>query len=227
MKCPNCGAENDSSKVCQHCGSPLEQSVPNVPNQAYPQQAVPPMPVKVKKPVFTKWWFWLIAVVIVIGIVAAVTDKNPVKETNNNTSKTSTTTAAASAKDTFGLNETAVFKTLKITATELKESEGKEFNKPGDGKIFVGVHFTIENISKEEQMMSSLLLFDAYADGVKCDLSVTAAINFDGTLDGSIAPGKKMIGWYSVEIPKEWKELELQVKSSWLSSSKATYKFKK
>ena len=88
--------------------------------------------------------------------------------------------------------------------------------------------FTIENISGEDQSISSILLFDAYVDGVKCDYSFSAACSFlDGTLDGTITPGKKLVGWYAVEAPESWKELELQVRSNWLSNKRAEFVFAK
>ena len=90
--------------------------------------------------------------------------------------------------------------------------------------VFVGVKFTIENISDEEQSISSLLSFTAYIDDVKCDYSISAATVFnEGTLDGSIAPGKKLIGWYSVEIPSDWKNLEIDVKPDILSDNTAKF----
>lgn len=131
-------------------------------------------------------------------------------------------------EETFGLNETAVFDDLKITATEFKESNGESFFEPESGNIFVGINFTIENISDEEQSISSLLLFDAYADDISYDLSFTASCAFDGsTIDGTIAPGKKLAGWYAVEIPQSWSTLELNVKSDWLSNTSAVFVFNK
>ena len=132
------------------------------------------------------------------------------------------------AEETFSLNETAVFNTLKITATDIQESKGESFFAPASGNVFVGVKFTIENISDEDQAVSSLLLFDAYADDVACDLSITASAAFDGiTVDGTIKPGKKLVGWYAMEIPKDWKTLELNVKANWLTSSSAKFIFTK
>lgn len=130
--------------------------------------------------------------------------------------------------ETFGLSETAVFKDLKFTATEIKESDGNEFFTPESGNVFVGVKFEIENISSEEQALSSLMLFDAYVDGVKCDYSVDASCAFDdGTLDGSLAKGRKMVGWYPLEVSKDWETIELEVKSSWLSNNTAKFVFEK
>ena len=83
---------------------------------------------------------------------------------------------------------------------------------------------TIENISDEEQSISSLLSFTAYIDDVKCDYSISAATVFnEGTLDGSIAPGKKLVGWYSVEIPSDWENLEIDVKPDILSDNTAKF----
>ena len=137
--------------------------------------------------------------------------------------------SAAEKRDgTFKLNETATFRNLKFTATEIKESQGSLLFSPSEGKTFVAVKFTIENISDSEQFISSMLLFDVYADGVKCNYSMSAAGAFsDGMLNGSIAPGKKIEGWHAVEVPSDWKTLELSVQSSLLFSNPAKFEFSK
>ena len=128
----------------------------------------------------------------------------------------------------YKLNETAVFKNIKVTATEIKESNGGDIFGPDDGNVFVGVKFVIENISDESQSISSILLFDPYADDVKCEYSITANADFGGgTLDGEIAAGKRMEGWYAVEVPSGWSKIDLDVKSSWLSGSSARFVFNK
>ena len=131
-----------------------------------------------------------------------------------------------SAKTTFGLNETATFKNLKVTATAISESAGESFFTPDSGNIFVGIQFTIENISKEDQVVSSMLQFEVYADDVKCDYSISALAAFsDGTVDGTIAPGKKLIGWYAVEVPENWQRIEVDFLPDILSSSKTKFVF--
>ena len=151
----------------------------------------------------------------------------------NSTHTASRTSAAASAikddaGDTFGLNETAVFENLKFTAIEIKEYDGTKHVKPQSGKTFVGIKFIIENISNEEQYVSSLMLFTAYADDIKCDFSLNANVAFDeGTLDGEIAAGKKLMGWYALEVPENWSKIDLEVKSEWLSGSSAMFVFSK
>lgn len=160
--------------------------------------------------------------IMLLGFTACSSDE-PAKESYSGEG-----VSVKEEKTTFALNETAVFKNLKITATELKESDGKSFFKPESGNVFVGVKFTIENISDEEQTVSSLLLFDAYADDVSCNYSITGTTAFGNeTVDGTIAPGKKIVGWYGVEIPANWEELEINIKNDWLSDNPATFVFGK
>ena len=166
----------------------------------------------------------LFALVMLLILPACTVEDAPSKETAPTQAQQST----EKKDETFALNETAAFKALKFTATELKESDGDDFFTPATGNVFVGIKFTIENISDEEQSVSSLLLFDAYADDIKCDYSFSAACAFDeGTLDGSVAPGKKLVGWYAMEVPSNWKCLELNVQTTLLSNNSATFVFEK
>lgn len=163
----------------------------------------------------------LMAVVMMLSLTACI-DSAPTKELIEATS------SKTAKEETFALNESAVFSNLKFTATEIKESQGDGFFVPENGNVFVGVKFTIENISNEEQTVSSLLLFEGYVDDIKCDFSLNASCAFDeGELDGSIAAGKKLVGWYALEVPKDWKEIELDVQSSWISNSAAKFVFTK
>ena len=211
VNCKTCNAEiAKSAKVCPSCGA------------------------KISKPIFTKWWFWVI-IVFVIGSIGASLGSNDVKKETSSSGTQSSTVSGGStsgsqstsnSQDTFSLNETAVFKDIKVTATEIKKSDGESFFSPDDGNVFIGVNFTIENTSDKDQALSSLLLFDAYADEIKLSWSLSAQAAFsDGTLDGSLSPGRKMVGWYAVEVPKDTKTVELEVKSSWLSSKKAVFEF--
>ena len=161
--------------------------------------------------------------VFVLCFSFAACEGSPSKEVGGET-----TANGSKGEETFGLNETAVFNNLKFTATEIKESAGTDFFTPAAGNVFVGVKFTIENVSDEEQTVSTMLLFNGYADDVKCEYSLSAACAFDeGTLDGSIAPGKKLVGWYAVEVPEGWSTIELEVQANILSNSKAKFAFSK
>lgn len=170
-----------------------------------------------------KKWLALVLALVLCFCMTACLDDMPTKEDASPNGG-----EEAGEEQVFGLNETAVFKTLKFTATEIKESKGEDYFKPEAGKVFVGVNFTIENVSDEEQAVSTLLLFEGYADDVKCDYSLSAACVFDeGTLDGELAPGKKLVGWYALEVPENWNTIELNVQSDWLSDSSAKFVFNK
>lgn len=175
-----------------------------------------------------KVWSGLLCLIMLLSLTACFGEDAPKKEVQDTTGESTDQQTVESKKDTFALNETAVFSDLKFTATEISESNGTDFFKPEEGNVFVGVKFTIENVSSESQSVSNMLLFDGYVDDVKSSYSFNAAIVFDeGTLDGTIAPGKKLVGWYSLEVPKEWKTIELEVQDSWISSSSATFVFEK
>lgn len=165
----------------------------------------------------------LLCVAICIGFSAcAMDDDTPKKETNNEQQ------ASENSDETFKLNESAVFEKLKFVATDIKETQGTDFFTPEEGNVFVGIKFEIENISQEEQTISTLLLFDGYVDDVKCEYSFSASCAFDeGTIDGEVAAGKKLVGWYALEVPADWQEIELNVKSTWLSNNSAKFVFEK
>ncbi len=164
----------------------------------------------------------LLCVVACFYLTACNTTDVPAKEVNTQI------THEASNQTVFSLNETAVFDDLRFTANEIKVSHGEGFFVPESGNVFVGIKFTIENISSQDQAISSLLLFDGYADDIKCEYSLSATCAFsEGQLDGTIAPGKKMVGWYALEVPESWTRLELNVQSSWLTSKRAIFAFTK
>lgn len=165
---------------------------------------------------------FVMAIVLAFSLCLIGCSDGPAKESGNGTG----TDNAAETPTTFGVTDTAVFDTMKITANEMKESDGVDFFTPEDGNVFVGVEFTIENTSSSDVNISSLIQFTSYADGEKCDYSISAACAFDdGTLDGTVSPGKKLTGWYAVEIPEDWEELEIQFVDNPFSDSDDAAKF--
>lgn len=170
--------------------------------------------------------FAILALAVAFCAMCAACTDYPVKETSSAASAGAS--SAGDTENTFGLNDAAVFNDLKFTATELKESQGTKLTEPDAGKTFVGVKFEVENISNESQNVSSVLLFSVYADDVKCEYSIKAQLSFDeGTLDGEIAPGKKAIGWYAVEVPENWEKLEFDISPEFFSTSSARFVFTK
>ena len=170
----------------------------------------------------------LVVAVFVSMAIASGSSDTPSKEAGTASKASAAASAATSSGQTFGLNDTAVFKNLKVTATEIKTSTGSTYLKPSDGNIYVGVNFTIVNTSNKDQVISSALDFDAYTDNNSASESITGASAFGSgtkTIDGKIAPGKQLQGYYVIEAPKTTKVIEIQFKADLFGGSKAVFKF--
>ncbi len=138
------------------------------------------------------------------------------------------TTTQSSGKDTFGLLETAEMNDVQVRMTDYKESYGSEWNSPDDGKVFVLVEFEISNNSDSEVAVSSTLSFDAYVDGYSTNLSISALMEKDGEqLDGSIAPGMKMLGCIGYEVPEDWENIEIHFSDNVWSSNQFKFQISK
>lgn len=168
---------------------------------------------KQKKSIFKRWWFWVIVVIIVIGVIASQGDDTPKLSEDQGAKEAVSTTENKPEEKTpefFKLGETVETRKIKATITELKKSEGDEFNKPEEGNEFVLLKMTIENISEDQELtISSMLSFSAYVDDEALDESFSAILEGDKTMDGTIAPGKKLSGTLAYEVPKDWKEIEI------------------
>lgn len=157
-----------------------------------------------------------VAVFIVIGVVAAAfgKDDGPKKVNTNNSVEDNAgndATTEETKKDTFTVGETAQMQDIQVTLSNYEESEGSNFYKPSEGKVFVLAEFEIANNSDKDLAISSLLSFKAYADDYSLNYSVAAMIDkSDSTLDGSIAAGKKMKGWIGYEVNADWEKVEIE-----------------
>ena len=167
---------------------------------------------KQKKPIFKRWWFWVIVAVVVIGIASQGGDDTPKLSEEQGTAETASDTATDEPEtpEFFKLGETVETSKVKATITEMTKSEGSEFNTPEEGNEFVLLKMTIENISDNQELtISSILSFNAYVDDEALDESFSAILEGDKTMDGTIAPGKKLSGTLAYEVPKDWKEIEI------------------
>ena len=104
-----------------------------------------------------------------------------------------------------------LFRSVIVTLNGVTETNGSQFNTPGEGNVFTLCEFTIENNSSKDLAISSLMCFTAYADGFSTNTSLTAMFESDkGQLDGTVAAGKKMNGVIGYEVPSGYKELEIR-----------------
>lgn len=199
VKCKACGQEiAKSARTCPNCGAKQKKSIGKTIGIA-------------------------LAVVIVIGAIAAAAGKDdkPKKvESGQNPSSSQGTNQGTNQdvppsedQSTFGVGDKVEYNGVYVTLNSVEELSGGEFFAPEEGKVYVSCEFTIENESKDELNISSIMCFDAYVDDIATDMSMGASMaaeagGLDG-LDGAIAAGKKMHGVIGYEVPKDWSEIEV------------------
>lgn len=93
-----------------------------------------------------------------------------------------------------------------------------EFSEPKDGNKVVYFEFEFENISNSDKR-ASYFDFKCFADDISCDEYIWT----NDDLSATISSGRKAKGKVYYEVPKSAKEIELEYKSSWLSSSKIIF----
>jgi len=178
---------------------------------------------KVKKPFYKKWWFWILILIVGIGIGAGagaiIDEPQKVGQTSAKVQDKSTETSTETNKSkVFKIGDVVKLKDFKVTVNKLYKVKGDELSQPQPGNEFIAVDCTVENISNEQQAVSSVMMFKVVdKDGRECEESIgglTAAKA--GQMDGEIGPGRKITGVYVVEVPKGTTGLELEFNGSLL-----------
>ncbi|MHB9940631.1 DUF4352 domain-containing protein [Clostridium sporogenes] len=178
---------------------------------------------KVKKPFYKKWWFWILIFIVGIGIGAGagsiIDEPQKVVQTSAKVQDKSTETSTETNKSkVFKIGDVVKLKDFKVTVNKLYKVKGDELSQPQPGNEFIAVDCSVENISNEQQAVSSVMMFKVVdKDGRECEESIgglTAAK--EGQMDGEIGPGRKITGVYVVEVPKGTTGLELEFNGSLL-----------
>ncbi|HGG0416456.1 TPA: DUF4352 domain-containing protein [Clostridium sporogenes] len=180
---------------------------------------------KVKKPFYKKWWFWILIFIVGIGIGigagagAIIDEPQKVGQTSAKVQDKSTETSTETNKSkVFKIGDVVKLKDFKVTVNKLYKVKGDELSQPQPGNEFIAVDCSVENISNEQQAVSSVMMFKVVdKDGRECEESIgglTAAKA--GQMDGEIGPGRKITGVYVVEVPKGTTGLELEFNGSLL-----------
>lgn len=168
-----------------------------------------------KELIFKKWWFWLIICIIVIGIAAVCVNRGKTEKVNQSKTAAADIKSSAPGKaktNKYKVGDTVQLTDYKITVNEVYTVAPTEMYAPKDGDEFLALDCTIENISKKQQTISSMMMFKVVnKNGEECEYSVTGLLAAKAhQLDGSLDPGKKMTGVYIVEIPKGLTGLQLE-----------------
>lgn len=141
-------------------------------------------------------------------ISASIDNATPKKPTDSETSKTIDKTKEepkannkVQVGQSFSTDQGLTVKLIGIT-----KSKGGTFVKPDNGNSLFLMEMEITNNGNEEVIISSILQFEGYIDGVKSEYR----LNETGqTLDATLATGRKLVGAYVVEGPSSAKIMEV------------------
>ena len=128
----------------------------------------------------------------------------------------------------YHIDEPATTKSgIVITLLSVKESKGSYYFSPEQGEIFLVAEFLVENYSKEEVTISTMLCFEAYADDFSLDFDFSALMACDDTLDVTIKPGKKAKGQIAYSVDKNWRTFEIEYQPDFWRSESYTFVYDK
>lgn len=187
--CKACGAEiAKSAKTCPHCGAKNKKGHPVL--------------------------IGILAVLllfVILGSAGGNETSNADQDGSAQTNQGQDNREKTKEENTFGVGETAEANDITVTMVNVTESTGSAYNKPTEGNVFVLCEFEIENNSKQEITVSSMMSFEAYCDDYTCNYSLSAIMEKGNKnqLDGTVAAGKKFNGVIGYEVPEDWEELEI------------------
>lgn len=159
-----------------------------------------------------------------------VDEMKPDETTTKITTEEKTETDKADETPEFTIGTTADFDGVQVTLTSAVLSNGDgEIFIPDDGNYYLGLIFDIENNSDRNIAVSSVMSFDAYCDDftTNMDLEANMAPEWDGfdQLDGTVAPGKKMRGVISYQVPKDFKVFDVVYSPSFWGNKEVMFTF--
>ena len=210
-------AEQSQTKQCKYCKTEIPADAKVCPNCKKRQQ---PSGCLIALIV-------VIVVVVLIGIIGGGTSGGGASTGTAQTAPSSSTPPAENAGEeaaeatpaptaqpeatTYGVGELAEKDGIEVTMLTAEENAGANYMYPNEGNIFVASEFEIVNNSDADIAISSMLCFTAYCDDYAVDQSYTGATLYSdkGTLDGTVAPGKRLNGVIVYEVPQDWAKLEI------------------
>jgi len=157
----------------------------------------------------------MIAVTLSLSIMACGGGDNPEDHLFDELEKPTESGGNNNGKDLGGtmVDQTQESGDFTVTVKSIVKSNGSGAFKPTAGNVFVFIKVIVKNNSREEKAVSSLLYFDAYADGEQAAFSLNAGsalYDMKGqSIDGDVAAGGTYEGYYYLEAPASTKTIEL------------------
>lgn len=205
IKCKTCGEMiAKSAKRCPHCGAKKKTSA---------LAAILCIIV-----IF-------VAVVAIAGVIAESGGQSGPKKVSSASEQSSPAEQPSPTEQTvFGPGDKVEMNDIIVSMTNFYESTGSGFSTPSDGKVFLICEFEIENNSKSDIAVSSLMSFEAYVDDYTANMSLSAIMSADkGQLDGTVAVGKKLSGVIGYEADPGRKELEIRFTPNFWTGKDITF----
>lgn len=179
----------------------------------------------------------VVLVVVVLVVIAAFAgggeSSTPQKvESTSGTSQSASQASQAQSQPeqtVFTVGDAVELNGVKTTLLSAEEYPGKQYMMPTDGNVFLVCQFEIENDSSAEINVSSMVSFNAYCDDYSVSLSITGEMLEDSwkSLDGTVAPGKKINGVIAYEIPQDWQKMEISYTPSFWSGHDVQFEINK
>lgn len=227
--CSSCGQPlNGNEKQCPKCGSKLPQT------QKYIVIGVVAV---------------VVLIIVINTIVKGGLEYPDNKQTDTATATEPTVVTMAAGNDTAAAPDTAApepettaapepteptvgdtvtIKDVDITLLAVEENYGESYFTPDAGKVFL--LFNLEAVNNSKSVKSfGIYHISVFVDDYAASWSA-AASSIKDSFSGDIAPGKKMNGYYGVEVPEDWKTAEIHIAYDALSSSTrntAVFKYSK
>lgn len=218
--------EKPTVKQCKHCKSEIPYDAKVCP-VCRKKQGAPGCLIAVL----------VVVVLVVVAALAGGGDSNTpqkVESSSQAASQTSQTDPASEApaqeeQTVFTVGDTVELNGVKTTLQSAEEYPGKQYMMPTDGNVFLVCRFEIENDSSEEINVSSMVSFNAYCDDYSVNISITGEMLEDSwtSLDGTVAPGKKINGVIAYEVPQDWQKMEISYTPSFWSGHDVQFEINK
>jgi hypothetical protein len=134
------------------------------------------------------------------GCVVSGDGSSSMEENTNETSSEEQSTESSDAATVGGTLLDA--SDIAITLLSVKSTKKGSFGSGPDNDYFLVAKFELDNQSNEEVAISSLMSFALDGESGR-GYDMTLFVDLDGNLDGSIKPGRKMLGEIAFDASKE------------------------
>jgi len=208
VKCKTCGEEiAKDAKICPKCGA------------------------KQKSHKILGIVLAVLGILIILAVIGSSgDDEGPKRATSNGNPQTSTSSEPTVEPDdeVFTVGDSVSLNDVVVTLVDVSESTGGNYMTPSDGKVFVICEFEIENNSKKDIGVSSMLSFEAYIDDYSTSMNLSAVLSSNkDQLDGAVAAGKKMNGVIGYEADSDWKTIEIRFTPDFWSGKEIMFTYSK